>query len=70
MLTHFSGDEECTDRGEPESCELSAMLGLCEINFSYNLRFCAGSCSRFIERCKDVGVGSKQSKTFLFSKCL
>ncbi|CAL4126408.1 unnamed protein product, partial [Meganyctiphanes norvegica] len=35
---------ECENKGDDESCELSAVLGLCEVNYSYNLRFCSGSC--------------------------
>ncbi|CAL4072535.1 unnamed protein product, partial [Meganyctiphanes norvegica] len=39
-------ESECVNKEgvDNDSCELSAALGLCEVNYAYNLRFCAGSC--------------------------
>ncbi|CAL4199050.1 unnamed protein product, partial [Meganyctiphanes norvegica] len=37
---------ECVNKEgvDNDRCDLSAALGLCEVNYAYNLRFCAGSC--------------------------
>ncbi|XP_068228173.1 uncharacterized protein [Palaemon carinicauda] len=52
-------DHTCQNRGDDVSCDLAAALGLCLVNPSYNLRFCAGSCRCFIDYCQDTEYDTK-----------
>ncbi|XP_066938937.1 uncharacterized protein [Macrobrachium rosenbergii] len=54
---------KCVNRGDDATCDLSAAFGLCLVNPSYNLRFCAGSCSKFIDVCRGNDRPNEDAKS-------